>query len=129
MPKSTVFDYAHPEHGNVMREWSLRLQVKERAKLNNKIDALALHGAELIPGLVAPTRTASIFKLKVQGQVKLRPMLCEGPGEGEPAFTLLLGAFEIQWEYDPANAPDIAAGYRADLLAHPTHRREHERVS
>ncbi len=112
-----------------MKAWSEGLQKKERAKLNSKIDALTMHGADLIPGILSPTGTSSIFKLKVQGQVKLRPMVCKGPGE-EEAFTFLLGAKEISWQYDPPNAPEIAAEYRADLLTNLGARRtEHERVS
>src|SRR5260370_42528113 len=112
MAKSTIYDYVHPVEGNLMKACSEGLQKKERAKLNSKIDALAMHGAELIPGILAPTGVSSIFKLKVQGQVKLRPMVCEGPGES--VFTFLLGAKEVSWEYEPSNAPEIAAGYRAE---------------
>ena len=129
MPKSAIYDYVHPVEGNLMKVWSEGLQKKERARLNSKVDALALHGAELIPGILSPTGVANIFKLKIKGQVQLRPMVCEGPGRAEAAFTFLLGAKEISSEYDPRNAPDTAAGIRNDLLAHPDRRIEHERVS
>jgi hypothetical protein len=127
--KSSIYDYVHPAQGNLMKKWSVGLQKKERARLNSKIDALAMHGADLIPGIIAPTGTPNIFKLKAQGQVKLRPMVCEGPGRGEAVFTFLLGAKEISWEYDPVNAPSLAAEIRNDLLAHPDRRVEHERIS
>jgi hypothetical protein len=129
MPKSSVYDYVHPVEGNLMKSWSLGLQKKERAKLNSKIDALSMHGADLIPGILAPTGTPNIFKLKAQGQVKLRPMVCEGPGVGEAAFTFLLGAKEISWDYDPRDAPNLAADIRNDLREHPERRVEHERVN
>lgn len=129
MAKSSIYDYVHPAEGNRMKAWSTGLQKKERAKLNSKIDALEMHGADLIPGILAPTGIPAIFKLKAQGQVKLRPMVCEGPGETEAAFTFLLGAKEISWEYEPVNAPDIAAEIRNDLLAHPERRTKHERVN
>jgi hypothetical protein len=129
LAKSSIYDYVHPINGNLMRVWSIGLQKKEKAKLNSKIDALAMHGADLIPGILAPTGVPAIFKLKVQGQVKLRPMVCEGPGSAESAFTFLLGAKEISWEYDPPNAPDLAAEIRNDLLAHPNRRTEHERIN
>ncbi len=125
MPPWLIYDYVHPTHGNLMRAWRSGLQKKERAKLDNRIDALELHGTELIPGIVAPTGEASILKLKVQGQVKLRPMLCEGPGAGERAFTFLLGAKEIAWEYVPAGAPQTAAEYRKDLIHNPIRRTLH----
>ena len=124
-----IYDYLHPTHGNLIKDWSLGLQKKERAKLNQKIDALAMYGTDLIPGIVAPTGVSSIFKLKVHGHVQLRPMLCEGPGTAELAFTFLLGAKEIQSEYEPRGAPQTAAEYRQDLMSYPERRRQHERVN
>lgn len=112
-----------------MKAWSIGLQKKERAKLNAKIDALEMYGTDLIPGILAPTGVASIFKLKAQGQVKLRPMVCEGPGTGEQAFTFLMGAKEISWKYEPSDAPKIASDLRNDLIAHPERRILHERVA
>ena len=109
-----------------MRDWAVHLQTNERAKLDFRVDALEEHGTELIPGIVSPTGVSSIFKMKVQGQVKLRPMLCEGPGD-KISFTFLLGAKEVQWEYEPAKAPETAAEYRKDLIAEPTRRCLHER--
>jgi hypothetical protein len=128
MAKYAIFDYVHPTEGNLVKAWSTDLQKKERAKLNAKLDALELHGPQLIPGLLSPTGTPNIFKLKVRGQVQLRPLLCEGPGQGN-AYTLLLGAKEIASEYDPPNAVEKAADFRNDLLAHPQRRVKHERVS
>jgi hypothetical protein len=124
----TIYDYVHPSDGNLMRDWSSRLQGKERVKLDFKIDALQQHGTQLIPNIVAPTGVPSIFKLRVQGQVKLRPMLCAGPRD-EVSFTFLLGAKEVQFKYEPAGAPNIAASYRNDLIANPHRRERHERAN
>jgi hypothetical protein len=128
MRKYTIYDYVHPVNGNLMRSWSMELQKKEKARLNSKIDALSLHGSELIPGILAPTGVPSIFKLRAKGQVQLRPMLCEGPGHAEHAFTFLLGAKEVSWGYVPAGAPELAADLRNDLIQHPERRVKHERV-
>lgn len=128
MSKYAIYDYVHPLEGNLVKTWSMSLQKKERAKLNAKIDALAIHGPELIPGLLSPTGTPNIFKLKVRGQqVQLRPMLCGGPSS-DATFTLLLGAKEIASKYEPTNAPEKAAEVRKDLLVHPERRVEHERA-
>lgn len=128
MGKWTIYDYVDPEQGNLIRAWSSRLQKKELAKLNQRLDSLALHGPDLIPGILSPTGEPSIFKLKIHGRVQLRPMLCEGPGTNETAFTLLLGAFEVAWDYDPKNAPELAAKCR-ELLIHDGRRRvPHERI-
>lgn len=128
MTKYAIYDYVHPSEGNLVKAWSIRLQKKERAKLNARIDALAMHGPELIPGSLSATGVPNIFKLRIKGQVQLRPMICEGPGT-EPAYTLLLGAVEISSKYEPANAPEKAAQIRKDLLAHPERRVKHERIS
>lgn len=117
MAKWIICDYIHPQYGDVFKEWYDRLQKPERAKLDQKMDALAEHGLALIPGVVAPTGVASIFKLRARGRVQLRPLFCEGPGKD--AFTFLLGAFEVQWEWEPSDAPNIAARYREDLLTDP----------
>jgi hypothetical protein len=126
--KYSIYDYVHPVEGNIIKTWSSGLQKKERAKLNQRLDSLALHGPELIPGLLSPTGVPKIFKLKIRGKVQLRPMICEGPGS-ESEFTLLLGAKEISSKYVPDGAPEKAAEYRADLITHPERRVKHERVS
>lgn len=129
MSRWTIYDYVDSQGQNLMREWSGRLQRVELAKLNMKIDSLELYGGDLIPGVVSPTGVASIFKLRVRGKVQLRPLLCEGPGRGEHAFTFLLGAKEIAWAYDPPDALALAVALRNDLIRHPDRRRIHERVS
>ena len=124
----TLFDYVDPEDGNLIKQWSAQLQKKERAKLNNRLDALTIHGPHLIPGILSPTGLPSIFKLKIHGQVQLRPLLCEGPGRGEEAFTLLLGAFEVSDDYVPMGAPLIASRMREFLVKDMRRRVVHERV-
>jgi hypothetical protein len=128
MAKWTIFDYIDPVDGNLFKEWSVRLQKKERAKLNQRLDSLAMHGSGLIPGILSPSGIPSIFKLKIHGKVQLRPMLCEGPGRGEEAFTLLLGAFEVSDDYVPMGAPLLASRMREALIKDMRRRVPHERV-
>jgi hypothetical protein len=78
--------------------------------------------------LLAPTGQANIFKLRVQGNPKLRPLLCKGTVDNDTEFTLLIGAFEIQWEYEPKNALEIAVARRKELLNDSSKRCEHEKV-
>ena len=127
--KWTIFDYVDPVEGNLIRAWTARLQTKERAKLNQRLDSLAMHGPGLIPGILSPTGMANIFKLKIHGKVQLRPLLCEGPGRGEAAFTLLLGAFEVSDDYVPMGAPLLASRMRESLMRDMRRRVLHERVS
>jgi hypothetical protein len=128
MPKWTIYDYVDPVDGNLFRAWSSRLQKKERAKLNQRLDSLSIHGPGLIPGILSPTGVPSILKLKIHGKVQLRPLLCEGPGRSEEAFTLLLGAFEVSDDYVPLGAPYIAAQMRESLIRDMRRRVLHERV-
>jgi hypothetical protein len=123
-----IYDYVHPTKGNLMKHWASKLQKEQRVKLDFKVDALEQHGMDLIPNVVAPTRVRLIFKLRVKGNVQLRPLLCAGPGDAE-SFTFLLGAKEIQSHFDPPGAPDIAAIYRNDLIVNPQRRELHERTN
>ena len=125
----TIYDYVDQDRGNLIRVWSSQLQKKELAKLNQRVDSLALHGPGLIPGMLSPTGVPNIFKLKIHGRVQLRPLLCEGPGKDEAAFTLLLGAIEVSWNYEPRDAPELAAKYRELLIKDMRRRVPHERVS
>src|SRR4051812_19664973 len=127
MPKWIIYEYLHPQHGNLMTPWVKGLQPRERAKLDQKMDALYDHGTSLIPGMLTPTGTPSILKLRVRGQVQLRPMLCEGPGD--MCFTFLMGAKEVQDDYEPKGAPATAALYRSDLFAHQERREINERIN
>ena len=129
MIKWTIYDYVDPVNGNLIKVWCTRLQKKERAKLNQRLDSLAMHGPSLIPGILSPTGMSQIFKLKIHGKVQLRPMLCEGPGRGEQAFTLLLGAVEVSNDYVPLGAPLLASRMRESLIKDMQRRVPHERVS
>jgi hypothetical protein len=89
---------------------------------------LAQAGSDLPPQLLAGTGVPHIYKLKVQGNPKLRPMLCKGTEDNDAEFTLLLGAKEIQWKYDPEDAPRIAALIREEIIRDPKRRCKHERI-
>lgn len=123
-----IYDYVHPSKGNLMKQWADELQKEQQIKLDFKIDSLENHGTTLIPNAVAPTGVRSILKLRVQGNVKLRPLFCQGPGDKE-SFTFLLGAKEIQFGFDPPNALDLAEEYRNDLILNPQRRELHERTN
>lgn len=135
-----LFDYINERGKNDFAEWTRRLQKPERTKLRAKLDMLAKAGGDLPPDLLMKTEVAYIYKLKVQGNPKLRPMLCllhlkftekETEEEiDEEAYVLLNGAKEISWEFEPAGA-DIEAGHRRlKVINNPTERvRYHERIN
>lgn len=109
--------------------WTQGLEKRLRAKLNAKLDMLARVGPDLPPSLLSNTRSPHIRKLRIQGNVALRPMLCEGPVNVGTEFTLLLGANERDRRLVPADADHNAETRRREVLRNPTERRcDHERV-
>jgi len=122
-----LFDYKS-DKGNEIKQWTLTLQKPQKIKLNAKLDMLQQSGGDLPPQLLAGTGVAHIYKLKVQGNPKLRPLLCKGTVDNENEFTLLIGAFEIQWEFKPKDALEKAVERREELLNDISKRCKHERV-
>lgn len=122
-----LFDY-QAEKGNEIEKWTLGLQKRERIKLNAKLDMLEQAGGDLPPQLLAPTGVPHIFKIKVQGNPKLRPLLCKGTVDNDNEFTILVGTKEIQWEYEPKEALAIAVQRREELLNDPSRRCKHVKV-
>lgn len=125
-----IYDYVNANGKNEVRHWTEGLQPKERIKLNQKLDALAKDGDTLFPHLLAPTSTPGILKLRLQGNPKLRPLLCKGPVAGEIAFTLLAGAKEIQWILKPVGVESTANSRKTEVIQDPANRRRiHERIA
>ena len=125
-----LYDYVNANGRNEVRHWTEGLQPKERIKLNQKLDALAKDGDTLFPHLLTSTGTAGILKLRLQGNPKLRPLLCRGPVSGEGAFTLLAGAKEIGWILKPTGVESTANSRKAEVIQDPANRRRiHERIT
>lgn len=124
----TLFDYVN-EHGvNEFAQWTRGLEKRQRVKLNQKLDMLQKHGPDLPPQLLAGPIFTHIYKLKIKGNVQLRPMLCKGPISNDEEFTLLLGAIETDDELD--HSPEEAARIREIVIAAPRNRRRlHERIN
>jgi hypothetical protein len=109
-----------------MQLWATKrcLTKRDRGQLNQKIDMLQLNGFELHPNLLAGpiNKQKHIYKLKVHGQIMLRPMLCKGPFNMEAEFTFLSGAVEINSKLDTdpveatANREILAADQRRRVL-------------
>ena len=123
------YDYVN-EHGqNEFKEWTLGLEKPQRAKLNEKIDKLALYGDQLYPEMLSGTTVAGIQKLRAKGNVQLRPLLCNGPIDIKHEYTLLMGAKEVGGQWVPKGAPSKAAKLKAEVIKNHTKRRtKHERV-
>lgn len=133
-----LLDYVNDRGINEIAEWTRKLQKPERIKLRSKLDMLAKAGGDLPPQLLMKTEVPYIYKLKVQGNPKLRPMLCQallliknektGKEEEKDSFILLIGAKEVSWEFEPRGA-DIEAGMRrVEAINNSERRVKHERI-
>src|SRR5438132_10269380 len=91
----TLYDYRNHRGDNPVREWCQRLQKPDRARMSKKIDLLGTSGIDLCPGLVGPLHgSPHLHKIKINGSVAARLLLCKGPINMDTEYTLLLGAFE-----------------------------------
>ncbi|WP_175910594.1 hypothetical protein [Burkholderia metallica] len=123
-----LFDYVTAHGSNDFAEWTRDLQKVSRAKLNAKIDMLALHGEGLVPHVLTDTPVAGIRKLRVKGNVQLRPLLCRGPINGDSEYTFLMGATERDGQLVPDTAPETADVRRATVANDGRRRCKHERI-
>lgn len=133
-----LYDYFSEREINEIAVWTRKLQKPQRLKLKSKLVILEKAGADLPPGLVIKTEVEYILKLKVQGNPKLRPMLCRGPlkvrnettgqQEDEEAYTLLVGAKEISWDFEPKDADKEAGTRRLKIIFNQKRRCKHERI-
>ena len=126
-----LYDYVDSERVNVIKEWTESKTIRssgQLAKLNAKFDMLGLHGPNLPVGLLSDSSITTIKKLRVRGQLNLRPHLCEGPIHIDQEYTLLVGAIEKGFKTDPLNAAQIAETRRREIIRDPSRRRPHERV-
>lgn len=124
-----LYDHVNERGDNPISEWTRSLEKKERAKLAQKLDKLKQHGPELFPELLTGTDTPGVLKLRVKGNVQLRPMLCEGPVDVKSEFTLLLGAIEVGGKLQPRGADALANDIKQAIKADPANRRkEHEHI-
>jgi hypothetical protein len=123
-----LFDYLNRRGINEIAQWTKELQKPQRIRLRQKLDLLAQAGSDLPPQLLAGTGVPHIYKLKVQGNPKLRPLLCKGTADNKNEFTILIGALEIQWEFEPKDALAKAIERREELLNDVNKRCKHERI-
>jgi hypothetical protein len=93
------------------------------------MDLLAMHGPDLPTGLLAgPIKSkrnkkmqSHIYKLRINGNKALRPMLCKGPIAMDTEYTMLIGAIEVNSVLD-IDAED-AESRRSEIIEDPTRRR------
>jgi hypothetical protein len=130
MADNKLYDYVDERGVNDFKAWSRGLQKPDLARLNSKLDILRREPS-LPPQLLAgPLDGTPIYKLRINGRVALRPMLCKGPVNNDAEFTLLLGAEERDRRLVPLDAVSRAEQRRQRVIGNPQERRcDHERVT
>lgn len=126
----TLYDYVDAQENNDFEAWSRSLQKPELAKLNRRLKALEDNGPSLAPQMLAgPLKDYQhIYKLKINGKVAVRPLLCKGPISNETEFTLLKGAFEVGNKWQPPSAPGDAVDRRGIVVKDAKRRTPHVKV-
>lgn len=124
----SLYDYVSRRGENVIKQWCSRLQKKDLIRLTQRIDKLAEVGHELCPGLAGPIHNSRhLYKIKVNGNVAVRLLLCKGPISMETEYTLLMGEFETDDEL-PDGTLETAEQHRQDIIHDKNRRCAHERL-
>jgi hypothetical protein len=126
MPKWEIFDYHDHRGRNVIADWlNNDLEVPERARMIRKLDALRDNGPDLSSDLLSDTPSPHIKKIRVNGRVAPRLLLCRGPVNiTAQEFTLLFGCTERDRAFVPPNSIATAVENRGYVIADPVHRRK-----
>jgi hypothetical protein len=125
-----LYDYVDAHGNNDFEAWSRSLQKPELAKLNRRLKALEDNGPALAPQMLAGPLSGypHIYKLKMNGKIAVRPLLCKGPINNDTEFTLLKGAFEVGNQWQPASAPGEAVERRGIVVKDAKRRTPHVKV-
>lgn len=126
-----LWDFITERGRSILAEWVKddRLSSRDKAILNGRIDKLAkidfdqAIGTKLLNGPIYK----HVYKMKLKGDVMLRPMLCRGPVDIEAEYTFLLGAVEIGGKL-PKGSKEKAEQNRGTILDDHSRRREHEKL-
>lgn len=119
-----IYDYCDHRSKNLIEDWLAHLQVPERARMIRKLDALRDNGPELSSDLLSDTPSRHIKKIRLNGRVAPRLLLCRGPVDMTGReFTLLFGCVEKDREFVPRNSIATAGENRQYVIADAQNRR------
>lgn len=91
------------------------LSVRDRRALNAELDRLSQHKLEMVIGSILHRGGAPhIHRMKVKGDVQLRPRFCLGPNRDRAIY--LVGVGETGGQESPGNAGDIAVQRRVEIM-------------
>jgi hypothetical protein len=132
-PPYELWDFVSPRGENLMRRWAdaEKLSKADRARLDNKIAVLKRDDFSLAINtklLNGPIRK-EIYKLKVYGQVMMRPLLCRGPIDKPAEYTFLVGAIERNGNLEPSSCLNDAAANRETVITDSKRRCNHEQFA
>lgn len=125
-----LYEYVDAGGRGAMTSWMRTKGAREHSwQLDHALDRLEQAGVASLPGFfVGPLASfRHVYKLRLGGRVRLRPLLCKGPIEPERELTLLIPAFERNWKLDPPDAPAKAERRRQEILFDRSRRRRYER--
>jgi hypothetical protein len=126
----TLYDYIDSKGANDFQAWWQGLQKNERAKLSRRLKLLEDNGPGLAPQMLAGPISGypHIYKLRINGKIAVRPLLCKGPINNDIEFTLLKGALEVGNQWQPTSAPGDAVTHRGIILKDAKRRVPHVKV-
>jgi hypothetical protein len=126
-----IYCFLSERGSNLIREWldGEKVTSSQRAAFQSKIDLFERSGPDLTPGFITSTPIAAdIYKMKIRGQVQLRPMACRGPIDMDREYTILLGWIERNNDRVPNEIKVKAQQNRAIVVSDPSRRRR-ERIN
>jgi hypothetical protein len=125
---SSLWTYVHSSaEPDVLHAWadSERLPSHVRALIDQKLRVLQQQPLELVrhTHLLSGPVGKHIYKLRVNGTVAVRLMLCRGPRAGEAGYTILACALERDRQLVPRDVIERAERHRDRVLEDPDGKR------
>lgn len=107
------------------------MEKAQRAKLKAKLDMLRLAEVNRTTGkvnlpqdlLAGPLAGGKVYRLKIHGNVQLRPILSRGPVKTDVEWTVLLRAYEENRKTYPPDYVQIGNARYEDVRSNPLRRR------
>jgi len=121
-----LYEYVDGRGLGAMTGWMGTKEAREHDwYFDQAADRLSQASPEALPGFVAGPLIGyrHLYKLRLGGKVRLRPILCKGPIEPERELTFLVPAFERGGRIEPADALAKADRRRQEVLFDGSRRR------
>ncbi len=116
------YEYVDRRGAREMTDWPL--DRRQRRALNRKIDFLRQVDWRQASAIVYKVKGAGIYKIKVKGNVQLRPRLCFGPADPKTEVTFLVRVTKKDNKESPADASSTAIARVEEIRADPSRRVE-----